>query len=151
MRKYVSRENKPTDQVLDVPTYDFNWDEIPMPSRLTQAVQQDLLKNQGAQAQEFVSQDSGRDESETFEIVQHSKRLPTVSELSMVGKTFIDDGERFVVRMIRYHPAQKTMVAWYERMKKQGDQWIGTGSSEFSSIPEVQHWIAQSEQALYGD
>jgi hypothetical protein len=90
-------------------------------------------------------------ESETFEIIQHPKRLPTVSELSLVGKTFIDDGERFVVKMIRYHPAQKTMVAWYERMKRQGDQWVGTGSSEFSSIPEVQHWIAQSKQALYGN
>jgi hypothetical protein len=72
LRKYVSRENKPTDQVLDVPTYDFNWDEIPMPSKLTQAVQQDLMKNQEIEVQELVDQDSGMNESETFEIVQHS-------------------------------------------------------------------------------
>jgi len=148
IRKYVARESRPEDQVLDVPTYDFNYDEIPMNPELSEAIQKDSsLEKQRVTHRK--NQATHKDSQESFQLVQHSKRGPTIAEASLVGKVFVDDGQRFIVRIVKYHPKEKVMVAWYERLTKQGDQWVGTGSTEYSSIPEVQYWIDQSERVLY--
>ena len=138
LRKYVSRESKPTDQVLPVPTYefgdDFDFNRVPLPDSLSTQVNQDL---------------SHADEDIEFELIEHARREPTIAEESLVGKIFIDEGDRFIVRFVKYHPEQKIMLCWYEKLEKRGDKWVGTGHTERSSIPEVQHWIERSAAKLY--
>lgn len=93
--------------------------------------------------------DQDRSADAEFELIQHERREPTIAEESLVGKVFIDDGDRFIVRLVRYHPKQKVMMCWYERLEKRGSEWIGTGQSELSSVPEVQYWIERSAKELY--
>ena len=113
LRKYVSRENRPRDQVLPVPTYDINWDQLPLSEALQDKVTQDLNRE--------------IDEEISFDLVQHERREPTVAEEALIGKVFIDEGDRYIVRLVRYHLKLKVIMCWYEKLKNQGSKWVGTG------------------------
>ena len=146
LRKYIARELRPTDQVLPVPTYDFVWDELPKNQGLNASEQMDLAIEDGQGSRRAAPEAT---EDPAVELVAHDRREPTIAEASLVGKVFVDGPDRFIVRMVRYHKRHKVMVAWYERLIKKQGQWIGTGRTEFSSVPEVQHWIQESASRLH--
>jgi hypothetical protein len=98
--------------------------------------------------------ESGNKERQTendieFELVQEPYRKPTTAEQALVGKVFLDEGSRFQVFRIAYHKDKKIMMAWYKELIKKGSKWTATGSSAFSSIPEVTYWIERSASQLY--
>ena len=141
IRSYRGRELRPTDVVLPVPTFDLDYENLPRSSRMDIDVEDE-------------ENESGNEERQTendieFELVQEPYRKPTTTEQALVGKVFLDEDSRFQVFKIAYHKDKKIMVAWYKELIKKGSKWTTTGSSAFSSIPEVAYWIERSASQLY--
>lgn len=141
IRQYVARESRPTDVILPVPTYDIDWEDLPAETRILEDLRTRTF------ADEF--KEDGDVEPEHI-IYQHPKRDPTSSELQLVGKVFISDKKRWRIHTVGYHPPKKVIMAWYELLREiRNGEWVGTGTSYCSTIPEVQYWISRSEPFLY--
>ena len=134
IKKYVTREARPDDVVLSVPTYDLEYDDLPVSSTLHE---------------EPVAEIDDDDDPE-FDLIQHPKRAPTAAEAALVGKVFFVKGTRCQVFRISYHQRMKVMVAHYKYQQRKGNKWVNVGTSDCSSIPEVVHWIARDAAAVYG-
>jgi len=134
-KKYVTREARPDDVVLPVPTYDLEYEDLPVSSTLHE---------------EPVDEIDGDHDDPAFDLIQHPKRAPTAAEAALVGKVFFVKGTRCQVFRISYHQALKVMVAHYRYQHKKGNKWINVGTSDCSSIPEVVHWISRDAAAVYG-
>ena len=137
LRKRISQV-QPIDTVLPVPSYDLDYEDLPINSRLL-----DLLEANNATEEDT-------DNDPVFELVQHPKRKPTMAENALIGKVFFVKEKRCQVYRITYLQSEKIMVAHYRYQERKGKQWVNTGISDCSSIPEVTYWVARAEAALYG-
>jgi hypothetical protein len=134
IKKYVSREARPDEVILPVPTYDLDFEDLPVSSTLHKEPTADI----------------DDDDDPAFDLIQHPKRAPTAAEAALVGKVFFVKGTRCQVFRISYHQGMKVMVAHYRYQQKKGHKWVNVGTSDCSSIPEVIHWIARDAAAVYG-
>jgi hypothetical protein len=141
IRPYRGRELRPTDVVLPVPTFDLDYEDLPRSSRMD--IEAEDEENESGNKERQTESDI------EFELVQEPYRKPTITEQALVGKVFLDEGSRFQVFRIAYHKDKKIMMAWYKELIKKGSKWTATGSSAFSSIPEVTYWIERSASQLY--
>ena len=139
LRKRVSQV-RPTESILPVPSYDLEYDDLPISSRLL-----DLLESNTDE-----EADGDSDNDPVFELVQHPKRKPTIAENALIGKVFFVKGRRCQVYRITYLQSERIMVAHYRYQERRGKRWVNTGTSDCSSIPEVMYWIVRAEAALYG-
>ncbi len=132
---------RPTDAVLPVPSYDLEYEDLPISSKLLDLLEAD---------QNAADDDDDTDQDPVFELVQHPKRKPTIAENALIGKVFFVKEKRCQVYRVSYLQDKRIMVAHYRYQERRGKRWMNTGVSDCSSIPEVMYWIARAEAALYG-